>query len=61
MITIWTVPGSSRHCELCDAFLDLYGFVVLRDQLHEVVTMAPAAARDRTRWQLRPVQPAGAS
>lgn len=59
MITIWTVPGSSMHCELCDAFLDVYGYVAVRGALYRVETMAPRAARERTRWRLRAVLTVG--
>jgi hypothetical protein len=56
MITIWTRPGSSRHCEMCDAFLDSAGYVIVGDALHQVVTMETPttlpAHLARTCWRL---------
>lgn len=61
MITIWTTPGSPLHCELCDAFLETDGYLVLpsRDALYQVRTMETPAHLDRTCWRLAEASPAG--
>lgn len=59
MITIWTWPGSARHCALCDAFLDACGFIVIHDALHRVVTMETPPHIDRTCWRLVAAASAG--
>jgi hypothetical protein len=53
MITIWTDPGSTRHCELCESFLEYAGFVVARDALHVILTMETRYdLGGRTCWRL---------
>jgi hypothetical protein len=61
-ITIYTAPGSPLHCELCDAFLEIRGFILTETGvLLEVVTMEPAADGERTLWRLREAPYAGAA
>lgn len=60
-ITLWTHPGSLLHCELCDAFLEGGGYILLHDALHEVLTMESPLDVPRTCWRLRTATCAGAS
>jgi hypothetical protein len=59
-LTIATKPGSDGSVELCDAFLEFYGYIFVSETLYEVVTVSPCAdAQGRWTWTLRLVTYAG--
>ena len=61
-IALYTYPGTPLHSELCEAFLALRGYILIEmDMLYEVVSMGPAADRERTLWRLVAASHAGAS
>ncbi len=59
-LTICTSLGSDASDQLCDAFLEAYGLILVSRTWYEITTVARAAERDGFwTWRLRLVREVG--